>query len=598
MSDNRELLRTTFLKGMVAARVRNQDAVDTYPTTILELQKRCGSEVASLFAEPVRPPRPDPANPQMTWYTPLDGQMLDLATIDEVARRPVIALLRQRLEQLKPVLNDPELGPVVAAWLNITSPGDLLSVGGNPVLINWGYLPEDVAKSGIRREAHFSETIGRYAPELQRPPFTTDEAASYSDRMRNALRAPVSPAVAAAPPTAERPPLLVAPPAPSSGLKAPLIASAIAALVLGALLWPGVLIGPNNDEARAALQRETELLEGDNSGLEERAKALEDEARQRVCRLPNGRLAPLTPTPGDPNRTPRTDLLPPSPDRVQVSPPGAASGAQLTTLDALLDSSVVLITDRSKGEHTGFGSGFFVSPDRIITNRHVVKRMSASSIQITNKALGEARPARLLAVSAENSDLDLALLAIEQPGRSYLQLGPSPPKSTAVISVGYPAYLIDSVPEFRQLVRGDLRVAPASVTQHGIIIQRRDTDPVKYLTHSASIGRGNSGGPLVDFCGRVVGVNTAVVNEGELSTSANLAQDVTELRSFLEANGVTPQVNETQTQCPPAVTPPAPIAQASPTPGTTPQPAPSARPTPTPSPPAPSPSPAPNPGAK
>ena len=102
MSDNHEILRTTSLKGMLAARVKNQDAIDTYPATIVELQRLCGSEVASLFAEPVRPTKPDPDNPQITWFTPLDGQMLDLTTIDEVARRPVIATLRRRIDQLKP----------------------------------------------------------------------------------------------------------------------------------------------------------------------------------------------------------------------------------------------------------------------------------------------------------------------------------------------------------------------------------------------------------------------------------------------------------------------------------------------------------------
>jgi hypothetical protein len=593
MSDNREILRTTLLKGMVPARIRGQEAVDTYATTIVELEKRCGSEVASLFAEPVRPSRPDPANPQMTWYTPLDGQMLDLATIDEVARRPIISLLRRRLEQLKPVLNDPDLGPVVAAWLNITSPNDLLSVGGNPVLLNWGYLPQDVAQSGIMREAHFADTIGRYMPELQRPPFTSEEAASYGDRVRNNARAPAAAMRAAKASGAAIAPVVSAANGRPS-LKAPLIAVAVAAAMLAGLLWPGVLVRPDNDAARAALQRETELVQTDNEGLEERAKALEAAAKERVCRLPDGQLAPLAPLPGQAppaTLTPHTDLLPPSPDRVQITPPVGGPSAQPTSLNALLDGSVVIITDRSQGPRTALGSGFFVSPDRIITNRHVVLEMSPNSIQVTNKALGEARPARLLALSAPRevplsaTVPDFALLAVDMPGDNFLSVGPSPAKSTAVVAVGFPGFLIRNDADFQAYVKGNQRSAPGSVTQQGFIIQRRESDPVKLLTHSANLGHGNSGGPLVDFCGRVVGVNTAVVNEGELPMTANLAQDVSELRAFLDKNGVTPKIDEAQTQCPPAVTPPGPAAQAGPAPSTpdtrappTPAPSPTPRP--------------------
>jgi len=587
MSDNREILRTTSLKGMLPARVRNQDAVDTYPATIVELQKRCGSEVASLFSEPVRPSKPDPTNPQITWYTPLDGQMLDLTTIDEVARRPVIALLRRRLEQLKPLLADPELGPIVASWLNISSTIDLLSVGGNPVLINWGYLPEDIAKSGIRREAHFADTIGRYAPELQRPPFTSDEAASYGDRARVTNRAssaappPVSPQPAATAATAaaaaSASPAEITVTRPRGSIRAPLIASVIAAAILGVLLVPGVLITPNNDAARAALARETDLLNRDNEGLEQRAKDLERAARERVCRLPNGQLAPLAPLPGQPqpsNLTPRTDLLPPPPERVQIPPPpGAPPTQQPTNLNALVDAGVVLIIGKTK-DGIEMGTGFFVTPDRIVTNRHVVKDVDPNTIKITNKALGEAQMAKIVALSAPNnvelseSVQDLALLSVEKPSRTVLSLGPTPPKSTAVIAVGYPGYLVEDDPACVALLRGNNRSAPDSVTVNGIIIQRRDDDPVKYLTHSANIGRGNSGGPLVDFCGRVVGVNTLAKNEGAISTAANRSQDVSELRSFLQKNNVTPQVNETAMQCPPAVTPPGPTAQASPAPGT------------------------------
>jgi S1-C subfamily serine protease len=556
MSDNREILRTTFLKGMVPARVRNQDAVDTYHATIGELQKRCGTEVASLFAEPVRPTKPDPGNPQMTWFTPLDGQMLDLATIDEVARRPVTSLLRRRLEQLKPALDDPEIGPTIASWLNITSASDLLSVGGNPVLINWGYLPQDVAKSGIRREAHFAETVGRYAPELQRPPFTNEEAAAYSDRVRGrpttavaAMPAPIPAAPVTAAPAAEAPAPVVR--RAWSGIMAPLIASAIAAAILVVLLWPGVLIYPNHQADRA------NLPEADNEGLEARARDLERQARERVCRLPNGQLAPLTPLPNQTppaNTTPRTDL-----------PPGGGPNAQPTSVNALVASSVVLVIGNAGDGRSKLGSGFFVSNDRIVTNRRVVQGLS--SIQVTNKALGQAIPAQIVAVSApadvpiSATTPDFALLSVNAAPRNILSIGPSPARASNVIAVGYPASQLRTDADFLAFVKGNNRSAPESVIQPGSVIQLRDRDPVKYLTHTAPLGRGNGGGPLVDYCGRVVGVNTLDNNDDDQSV-ANQAQDVSELRTFLERNGVTPQIDDAQKPCPPAATPSGPAARA------------------------------------
>jgi hypothetical protein len=302
MSDNREILRTTNLKGMVAAKVRNQDAVDTFQATIGELHRRCGRDVAALFAEPVRPTRVDLTNPQITWYTPLDGQMVDLNALDEVARKPVIDLLRRRLKQLAPALEDPDIGAVVASWLNITSSSDLLAVGGNPVLVNWGFLPDAVAKSNVAREVHFTETIQCYAPELERPPFTTEESLVLGEKLRKRevlgassvrpLPISVSETSSAGPVPESR--VLrhtKMPRKTKSGLLAPLLANAIAAVVLVSMLF-FIAHAPNG---HAEIPNGSAVSREVIDALEEQAKARGTQTLDRNRPMPSDQPNALSP---------------------------------------------------------------------------------------------------------------------------------------------------------------------------------------------------------------------------------------------------------------------------------------------------------------
>jgi S1-C subfamily serine protease len=586
MSGSQELLRTTSLKGLSAARTGGSNAVEAYGRIIERIRQECGVDVATLFAEPALPANPEPDNPQLTWYTPLDGPMVELASIDEMARRSVVSRLRDRLQRLKSALEDPEIGPTVASWLYIPSANDLLSVGGNPVLINWGYLPQDVAASVTRRETHFADTVGRYVTDIPAPPFTPQEAASYSARVTRRTRQPAA-SVAAGGPAAMASAsgsVPVPPGEPPSRFRAwaPLVATLIAAAILAFLLIPGVLVFPGQ-MASEDIVRHADLLRGDNRSLAERLRELESAAKERVCRLPNGQLMPLRAAPGQalPNglapTAPNPNLLPPSPEQIQIPSSPNAPPSSATSLTDLIDRAVVFVVGDVPGG-TGLGSGFFVTKDRVVTNRHVIENFVAGTIKVTNKRMGRALRATVVATSPSDPGesgrvQDFAILAVEQDGKAVLRLGPSPQKSSAVVAAGYPGFLVRDDPGYQQLMRGDLTASPDNTVQTGVVIQKRGSDPVKLVTHSANLGRGNSGGPLLDLCGRVVGVNTAVKNEGMLATTANLAQDVTELQSFLSAHNVMPEVDEAQTSCPPAVAavpPPAnappPAAAAGPTP--------------------------------
>ncbi|WP_162264670.1 S1 family peptidase, partial [Salmonella enterica] len=129
--------------------------------------------------------------------------------------------------------------------------------------------------------------------------------------------------------------------------------------------------------------------------------------------------------------------------------------------------NVVLIVGKTTRGGYKTGSGFFVSNDRIVTNRHVTMGTLPDEIRVTSKALGQGLPARVVAVSApdnvppqDTSVQDLALLSVSAPPRNFLALGPSPPKSTQVVADGYPAFLVRMDADYKAFMNGNNRAAP------------------------------------------------------------------------------------------------------------------------------------------
>lgn len=288
-------------------------------------------------------------------------------------------------------------------------------------------------------------------------------------------------------------------------LREPLVAVVLAAAWLGFSLWPGVVLFPGQapaarqDEAKAGLATPSQPPAGSREGAPPVS-------------------GPATPSDASASR--------------QMSVP-----LQAAVLADRLDGAVVMIAGTDKSGKPVSGTGFFVSQNMIVTNRHVVDKIEAGSLNVASKRLQQAQPPQIVAKSADGATLqvrDLALLKTESTNRDVLKLGPSPSKLTPIVAVGFPEYLLD----------GD------SVVSSGVINQKPESLPVKFLTHSAKIGKGGAGGPIVDLCGRVVGVNTAATSEGDPAQSnaagatAYFAQDVTELEAFLKANGVSPVVDQ------------------------------------------------------
>jgi hypothetical protein len=223
--------------------------------------------------------------------------------------------------------------------------------------------------------------------------------------------------------------------------------------------------------------------------------------------------------------------------------PAAADPADI---DAAARGVVRVIIVEIEGDEVvpiSHGTGFAVSPERIVTNAHVVEEARedrALAIGIVPSDGEEAVYARLVSVSPRN---DLALLATTKPMRlPPLTISGNPATGDGqVISVGYPM----NVDRAQGLSAGDIFRAQPPVKASGSLAGRRPSREFDTLLHTAPIARGNSGGPLLDPCGRVVGVNSFGAESGGADAEFYFAISTRELLPFLRANDVTPQINAT-----------------------------------------------------
>lgn len=183
------------------------------------------------------------------------------------------------------------------------------------------------------------------------------------------------------------------------------------------------------------------------------------------------------------------------------------------------------------------GSGFFVTPTLIMTNAHVVQEMR--QLIVVNRAMGRARRVRVHARSANRGtgDHDYAMLAVDGYSSPDVITFASPPEVLApVFAFGFPGLAIADDRAYEDFMSGDTSAVPAVVATTGEVQSLRSNrfNPDTIL-HNSEISPGNSGGPLADSCGRVVGINTYGIVKGAAYEVSLSSREVTE---FLTSRGV------------------------------------------------------------
>jgi hypothetical protein len=202
---------------------------------------------------------------------------------------------------------------------------------------------------------------------------------------------------------------------------------------------------------------------------------------------------------------------------------------------------VIIGTDGTEVFPVSHGTGFAVSPTRIVTNAHVIEEAvndNTLRIGVVPSEGDDASFARIVSFSPRN---DLALVQVTGDLRlpPLTLAGGADGDSGEVTSVGYPM----NVDRAQGLSIGDIFRSQPPVKSRGFISGTRPSRQFDSILHTAPIARGNSGGPLLDGCGRVLGVNSFGANADGSDGEFYFAVSNRELLPFLRANDIQPRVN-------------------------------------------------------
>ena len=231
---------------------------------------------------------------------------------------------------------------------------------------------------------------------------------------------------------------------------------------------------------------------------------------------------PPVPTQGQPRTSP--------PAQPVAAVPETPNGAFAASNEAIESATTLIIAGDA------MGTGFFVAPGIVLTNHHVVEN-NPDPVFLISRALGVTR-GKVIAMTSEQ-DRDYALIRVGDNGNlpTPLPLCGGIRKTEKVGAWGFPALLSHDDPQFKALLQGDLRAVPEVIYSEGVVNVVYENMPPT-IVHTAPISGGNSGGPLVNGAGCVVGVNTMVLSDSNSYRNAGVALSSKDLATFLWQHGV------------------------------------------------------------
>jgi S1-C subfamily serine protease len=174
---------------------------------------------------------------------------------------------------------------------------------------------------------------------------------------------------------------------------------------------------------------------------------------------------------------------------------------------------VAIVTYDAKGDALTTGSGFFIRPGQVVTNLHVIRGARRTDVKTLD---GKGRVYQVAGILAIDEEGDLALMSVNmppEPRRSSELAIALPEEGETIFVIGNPLKLEGSVSD-------------------GIVSAVREVPGVgKIIQTTAPISHGNSGSPIFNLKGQVVGVVTVKVTNGQNISLAIGSDRVREMKA-------------------------------------------------------------------
>lgn len=166
-----------------------------------------------------------------------------------------------------------------------------------------------------------------------------------------------------------------------------------------------------------------------------------------------------------------------------------------------------IITKDKSGVELALGTGFIYNTQGyVITNYHVIEGAYSANITINGNTY------KVNSVLAYDKTIDLVVLGTEAKGIAPLKI------CKKEHAVGKTVYAF-----------GSSKGLTSTFSQGIITYVGREIDGVNYIQHDAAISSGNSGGPLINACGEIIGINTMTLRDSQNLNFAIMTKEIDNL---------------------------------------------------------------------